>query len=480
MWLMVMSQVNVRHCLRVRQMMICGGGGARRWWRQATVKGPRPGAPEGVAVPDAPDPPFLSGYVGRAALVGADRNDGDVCGTKGSDTVLSAPASPPCLRRTSETVLVIGCSGVHGGEDDQLHGVLLPRRSGNEGTPSGGRCLGDELLPIGNRSLGHNHQMDGAVLEEEDVRAFLSDLHAMPAEGLERLSGGEWSSAWAYRARGEELVVRFGRDGSWYEADRMASALVGPDLPVPEVREVGRTPSGLAYAVSVRHRGQFLEETPVDRAGALSATLARLLVALHDVPARPGFQVVWHQPSSPLLTWRAFLLAGLVDDPDEPVHGWSAELEADRELSALAGAVTARARVLVDACPERRDLVHGDLLHRNVLVSPDASKVEAVFSWKCSVRGDFLFDAAWCTFWSSFHPGIAAADPLRGVLTAPSIKADRGALVDAAARHHCYELHIGFTHLGWNLWTGNRAALSQTAERLAEVFERGPLDLRTV
>jgi Phosphotransferase enzyme family len=89
------------------------------------------------------------------------------------------------------------------------------------------------------------------------------------------------------------------------------------------------------------------------------------------------------------------------------------------------------------------DLVHGDLLHGNVLVSPDARRVEAVLSWKCSVRGDFLFDAAWCSFWAPWH--------------------------------HCYELHIGFTHLGWNVWTGNQADLAATARRLAEVLERGPV-----
>jgi hypothetical protein len=74
-----------------------------------------------------------------------------------------------------------------------------------------------------------------------------------------------------------------------------------------------------------------------------------------------------------------------------------------------------------------------------VLVSLDAARVEAVLSWKCSVRGDFLYDAA--------------------------------------ARHHCYELHIGFTHLGWNIWTGNQADLTATARRLAGVLERGPLPL---
>jgi hypothetical protein len=103
-----------------------------------------------------------------------------------------------------------------------------------------------------------------------------------------------------------------------------------------------------------------------------------------------------------------------------------------------------------------------------------------VLSWKCSVRGDFLFDAAWCSFWAPFHPGIAAADPLSGLLRAPSVRAGPGALLDAAARHHCYELPIGFTHLGWNVWTGNQADLAATARRLAEVLERGPLPLASV
>jgi len=100
-----------------------------------------------------------------------------------------------------------------------------------------------------------------------------------------------------------------------------------------------------------------------------------------------------------------------------------------------------------------------------------------VLSWKCSVRGDFLFDAAWCSFWAPFHRGIAAADPLSGLLRAPVVKAERSALLDAAARHHCYELHIGFTHLGWNVWTADQTGLAATARRLAEVLERGPLPL---
>jgi aminoglycoside phosphotransferase (APT) family kinase protein len=307
----------------------------------------------------------------------------------------------------------------------------------------------------------------------EEVVAFLDGQPGNPQD-LEALTGGAWSSAWAYRAGGEELVVRFGRDASWYEADRMAMTFGGPDLPVPEVREVGTTPSGRAYAISVRHHGRFLEDTPVEQADAIAPTLTRLLIALYRVPAGPDAPVVWHQAYALAGSWREFLLDGLVDDPGKLVHGWSAALAGDRELAALSAAATERVRALVDACPERRDLVHGDLLHGNVLVSPDARRVEAVLSWKCSVRGDFLYDAAWCSFWSSFHPGIAAADPLSGLLRDPSVQAEPGALLDAAARHHCYELHIGFIHLGWNVWIGDQANLAATARRLAEVLERGP------
>ncbi len=313
-------------------------------------------------------------------------------------------------------------------------------------------------------------------MTQEEVAAFLAGRPGS-AEGLEPLTGGAWSSAWAYRVDGEELVVRFGPEAAWYEADRMAMAFRGPELPVPEVREVGTTASGRAYAVSVRHHGRFLEDTPVQQADVLAPTLTRLLVALYRVPADPDTPVIWHHAGEPAASWREFLLSGLSDDAGKVVHGWGAALAADRKLAALCTAVTERVSTLVDACPERRDLVHGDLLHGNVLVAPDADRVDAVLSWKCSVRGDFLYDAAWCSFWSPWHPGIAAADPLSGLLRDPSVRAERGALLDAAARHHCYELHIGFTHLGWNIWIGDQANLAATARRLTEVLERGPLPL---
>lgn len=314
----------------------------------------------------------------------------------------------------------------------------------------------------------------------EEVSAFLAQHSGGAPSDLEPLTGGAWSSAWAYRVGMEELVIRFGRKRSWYEADRMAMAFSGPDLPVPQVREVGITPAGLAYAISVRHHGRFLEGVPVERADAVAPTLTRLLVALYRAPARPDTPVMWHPAGAPARSWRELILTRLPDDPANQVNGRMAALEADPKLAALAAAVCDRVRTLIAACPERRDLIHGDLLHGNVLVSPDFRQVQAVLSWKCSLRGDFLYDAAWCSVWGPvFYRGIAAIDPVSGLLHDPALQADRAALVDAAVRHHCYELQIGLTHLVSSIGTWKQEHLTATADLLAETLERGPRSLGT-
>jgi len=103
--------------------------------------------------------------------------------------------------------------------------VTLSRPQGAAG--AGGRIVVDDNGVVGAEQPGR-----------AEVVAFLDGRTGTP-EDLEPLSGGWWSSAWAYRAGGEELVVRFGAEKSWYEADRMAMAFAGPDLPVPVTRWLG-------------------------------------------------------------------------------------------------------------------------------------------------------------------------------------------------------------------------------------------------
>ena len=364
--------------------------------------------------------------------------------------------------------------GVDGGAEDLggEHGRgrrVVPRRDrsveliGRHTRLSRPRSSPPAELPHARRASGHDALVRPARVTADEAAAFLASLHGGAVGDLEVLTGGYWSSAFGYQWNGRDLVARFGQLRDGFEADRAAMSYAGADLPVPEVLDIGEAFGG-AYAISVRHHGRFLEDVGPEDAQAVGATITRLLAALRAVPddgRRPG-------------SWRGWLLAGFVDDPGHTVNGWRPTIASDPAVDAVFRQCESRVARLVDACPERRDLLHGDLLHGNVLVNSDATRVTAVFSWKCSMRGDFLFDTAWCTFWSRWHPGIAAADVWTRV-TADVGGRDAATLVDAAVRHHCYELQIGATHLGWHAWTGDRAGLDRVAETLRELLERGPL-----
>lgn len=288
----------------------------------------------------------------------------------------------------------------------------------------------------------------------EEAQSFLGRYHGSAVDVIEELSGGAWSAAFGYRTGDDDLVARFGRERSWFENDRHMYAFASEDLPIPRVRDVGEVMDGMSFAISERAFGRFLEDIDPAESAALSAVVARLLRALREAPAEEvGY------------TWRQWLLSGL----DREGHNaeWWARIAENRAVAPIADEALSRVCELLDACPEKSELVHGDLLSRNVLVSEDVSAVRAVFSWKCSARGDALYDIAWLTFWGAWGlPGIAAIDPW-------SLRTD-DATPDAAIRHHCYELHIGATHLCWNVQIGDAEGLNDIARQLSALLESGP------
>ncbi|MBK7896271.1 MAG: aminoglycoside phosphotransferase family protein [Anaerolineaceae bacterium] len=307
----------------------------------------------------------------------------------------------------------------------------------------------------------------------EQVAAWLTHHHGAEITDLAALSGGFWSSAYAYQVGEEALVLRLSEMAEGFAIDRAAMRFSGPNLPVPRVIDVGQA-FGLHYAISVRHYGRFIETTAASEGGKVGDALATLLQALRAVPTAKTDRVVWYDASEAAnISWHSWLLNGLQDNAEDVVSGWRAKLAEQPEIDDLFQRCEARIHELLPACPERRDLVHGDLLHQNVLVSEDGGVVTAVFSWKCSALGDFLYDVAWCTFWSDWHPGIAAANIWQRTLSAPDLTpAD---LENAALRHHCYELQIGASHLGWNVWTNNQKELEAVAKKLERSLKKGPM-----
>jgi len=202
-----------------------------------------------------------------------------------------------------------------------------------------------------------------------DVIDFLRAHHGAEPTDLEVLSGGFWSAAFGYRIGTEELVLRINDVTDGFRDDEFAMRYGSAALPVPEVLAVGEG-FGRSFAISRRHHGRFLEEIGPEEADALAPTVVDLLAALRAV----------RDTGVDTPTWRDWLLAGITDIPGRHTSGWRPHIAALPEADRTFRAVDGRIRSLLDACPDRRQLVHSDLLHYNVLVSPAADAVTAVFS----------------------------------------------------------------------------------------------------
>ncbi|MEM7115855.1 MAG: aminoglycoside phosphotransferase family protein [Chloroflexota bacterium] len=300
--------------------------------------------------------------------------------------------------------------------------------------------------------------------QAEQVAAWLAEQHDGAVSKLAPLKGGFWSSAFSYSVGNSDYVLRLSEIAEGFAIDKAAMRFASALIPVPEVVAIGEA-LGLHYAISRRHYGRFLETITIDEAPAAGTALATLLQAMRAAKPLPNESVVWYEPQNPL-TWRDWLKGGLGDNAESPVGS-------DPRLDRIFKTSVARIDELLPACPERRDLIHGDLLHQNVLVNEDAQEITAVFSWKCSARGDFLYDVAWCTFWGNWFPAIAQLDLWQRTLNAPDLNKDD--LKDASLRHHCYELQIAASHFGWFVWTGEDEQLAKLADVVEQVLERGPL-----
>jgi hygromycin-B 4-O-kinase len=281
-----------------------------------------------------------------------------------------------------------------------------------------------------------------------------------------------WSQAYFFRLGDEERVVRFA-DTAWnFEQDRWFARFGAEDLPVPAVLEIGDAFDGHSYAVSTRAHGHFLEQLGVQPTARALPSVLRTLDAMRavDLAGTTGFGSLLPTFDGERSTWRDFLLAVDDDDPAleaNPVRGWRPALDRRPDAARVFDDAYAALAAGVDACPEVRHVVHGDLLHRNVLVDHD--RVSAVFDWQCALHGDFVYDVALLAFWAPWFPPLAAAD----VASAARRHYDDIGLEvpELGARMRCYALHIGLAHLGYHAWTGAWHDLDLVARRTREVLD---------
>lgn len=281
------------------------------------------------------------------------------------------------------------------------------------------------------------------------------------------LPQGEWSRAYAFRQGGRDLVVRFNPAREAFDLDLVALRFASPALPIPDVLEVGEAGGGY-YAISERAFGDFLEDLPPGRTEAAMPSLLATLDALRtaDTSGSRGFGP-WNATGDGRdPSWADFLLDVHGGTPERYRSTWRRDLAASElaERTFLEG--MRELELLAPRCPNRRDVVHGDLVNRNAFVS--GGRVTALIDWQCAVYGDHLFELAWLTFWAPWSPGLTAAGlPERALDHWRRLGVD---LTGADLRLRCYQVRIGVSHLLYHAWRGDLPNLEATARRTAQVL----------
>lgn len=289
---------------------------------------------------------------------------------------------------------------------------------------------------------------------------FVRRRYRRRAGRLRPLGAGEWSRAYAFTLDGRQVVARFGRYLEDFTKDRRMARHASARLPIPAVLEVGAAPGGY-FAVSRRAHGQFFDGLDGDGMRRTLPGLLRTLdaVAAVDTSATTGFGAWGPDGSAPHPSWAQALLDIGYDHPQWRTHGWRAALAAsptgtdafDRGYTAM--------RELVGDCPDHRQVIHSDLLYRNVLVRRGA--VTGMFDWANSLYGDRLYDLAWLLFWWPWYPAWQGVD-VRTAIGA-HLAGTSADLRNVEERLRCYQIHIGLDTQAYQAFTRRWDDLARAA-----------------
>jgi hygromycin-B 4-O-kinase len=294
------------------------------------------------------------------------------------------------------------------------------------------------------------------------ARAFLTSHFDTEPSEVALIGEGAWSRCFGFRRGDNELAIRFGNYLDDFRKDQLASAYAAPDLPIPEVLDVGQAFDGY-YAISRRAHGVPLESLSAADWLAIVPSVVTALEAMRttDLSSTSGVGGWGADGGASHSSWSSHLLAVGEDMPDQRTHGWRERLSASPSGDA---AFTWGFELLKKVAKDSvlRCLLHCDLINRNVLVYDN--RISAVFDWGCSRYGDHLYDLAWFEFWAPWVPQLnmhhlksELERRWRDVGYAPKDKESR--------LMACY-LHIGLDHLGYNAHLGDWSTLAATAERM--------------
>ena len=321
----------------------------------------------------------------------------------------------------------------------------------------------------GNRNCWLTAGVAMPEITESDVYEFLSQHAGRGVTDVSRLiQQGAWSTAFSYRDRRSERIVRFSRFDEDFRKDKFAARFASSRLPVPQVIDIGEALGGY-YATSVKAKGGPIDSLSQEEMQRILPQLLDLLDAIHlaDVSETTGYGTWASDGNARHATWRESLLDIAHDRPRERFSGWKRKLAASPIGIEFFCRAYRQLVTLADFCPEERHLVHADLLHFNLLV--DNSRISALIDWGSAKYGDFLYDLAWLTFWAPWLPSMSGID-----FRLEALRRYSTCGVDVShfeERMRCYEVHIGLDSLVYSSFRENWEFAREVSEHMLDLLE---------
>jgi hygromycin-B 4-O-kinase len=291
----------------------------------------------------------------------------------------------------------------------------------------------------------------------QEIFRFLTVRLGANLRGVSPLGAGQWSRAFSFDTDSSPLVVRFGDHDEDFQKDRIAASWQQPGLPVPKFINMGEA-FGTFYAITERAEGRFLDHLTRNEVAEVLPSLMGVLDAQRRIPVTQaaGFGGWDRNGMAEHGSWKDALLAVATERPR--IAGWKRRLQEWPECEHAFHQGVERLQILAEDVPSRQDVIHSDLLNRNVLVADET--VTSVFDWGCSMYGDHLYDIAWLTFCAPYTSGFDRLE-IRRLARQHYVNEgfDRD---DFDRRIDCYELHIG-SALTYSAFLGDEGAARSLA-----------------
>ena len=173
--------------------------------------------------------------------------------------------------------------------------------------------------------MTNKHSAEG--IDVNEVQAFLAEhLDTAPSE-VALIGEGAWSRCFGFRRDDDDLVIRFGKYVDDFEKDKWAYRYATPDMPIPELIDIGSFGDEY-YAISTRVHGRPLEEVSALEWRAVVPSLVAAMEAMRtaDISLSTGVGGWASDGNASMAQWSEHLLAVDVDTVDRRTYGWRKRL----------------------------------------------------------------------------------------------------------------------------------------------------------